>query len=336
MRILHAIHALFAKRLRLSNPWNYKAPVLMSVTYLAMSWLGFQLLEALQTFAWSLCAILGIAGFGYLSNDLGDRAADQKAGKANLVAKLSPIHIMVLLALFLALALLPWILYFPMNAFTVALLGAEFLLFVLYVLPPFRLKERGLLGVVTDALYAHALPAILALATLTLLAGKPLREGTLLFLGLGLWQVFLGMRNILLHQLKDAENDRKAGLHTWVTRRGEASVVAGLGKIIVPLELLAWLLLLGILVPLTWLPLVAWPVYLAWQFPRQKECLDLRGWLYRYLDDFYIPYFPLVALLGLCIQDWRMMALALAHILLFKNAISPARDRFLAIFFKPS
>jgi hypothetical protein len=333
---LQVIYTLFAKRLRLSNPWNYKAPALIAVTYCILLWQKFTLVDVLQSFLWSLCTILGIAGFGYLSNDLGDRKADQKAGKHNLLSQIHPLQIALLFTLFLALAILPWIIYFPLNTLTACLLIPEFLLFILYVLPPFRLKERGLLGVVTDALYAHANPAILAALTFGAIAGLDHSKMALFLCGLGLWQFCLGMRNILLHQLKDVYNDRTSCIRTFVTQVGEDLTHHLLMSLFVPLELLSWLLFLGILIPITWLPLIAWPIYLAWQFPRQGSKLDLRAWLYRYLDDFYIPWFPLLILTALVLQNWQMLLLMLLHILLFKTSLSPIRDRLFRLIFKPA
>jgi 4-hydroxybenzoate polyprenyltransferase len=334
--IIHITYTLFAKRLRLSNPWNFKVPVLISVTYLMMLGLQFAFEDALLAFGWSLCTILGIAGFGYLSNDLGDRTADRKAGKPNLLSEIPAVQIAALMVLFLALAMLPWVFFFPLNLLTGTLLGTEFLLFVLYVLPPFRLKERGLLGILTDALYAHVIPAILAALTFGALADTFPRKLTHFLIGVGLWQLCLGMRNILLHQLKDATNDRTAGLQTFVTQVGEARANRWLKMVFVPLELLSWLLFLILIGPITWLPLVGWPIYFAWKFHRQQQLLDFRGWLYRYLDDFYIPYFPLLVLTSLCVDEPRMLVIAAAHLLLFKSAFSPARDRIFSMTVKPS
>jgi 4-hydroxybenzoate polyprenyltransferase len=336
MKMLKAIFDLFTRRLRLSNPWNYKVPVLIAVTYLVMLQAGFGWVEGWVGFAFSVCTILGIAGFGYLSNDLGDRDADRKAGKANLLLEISMGQTLGILGLFVGLSILPWVLYFPLSALSISCLGAEFLLFILYVLPPFRLKERGWMGLVTDALYAHAIPTFLAAITFYALASKPWLQAWPLLSGLVAWQFCLGLRNILLHQLKDADNDRRSGLRTCVTQAGEERALRLLAQVLVPMELLTWLALLGILTSVTWLPLVAWPVYLAWKFPQQHGALDLRGWLYRYLDDFYIGWLPLMVLLAACLQDWRMLGLATLHVLLFKSALSPWRNRLWALIFKPS
>jgi UbiA prenyltransferase family len=245
-------------------------------------------------------------------------------------------QIVGILVLFLGLSILPWVLYFPMNVLSVSCLIAEFLLFVLYVLPPIRLKERGLLGLVTDALYAHAIPTFLAAITFYALGSQSWLHVWLLLGSLVAWQFCLGLRNILLHQLKDADNDRRSGLRTYVTQVGEERSLRLLAQVLVPMELLTWLSLLGVLTIVTWLPIVAWPVYLLWKFPQQHHALDLRGWLYRYLDDFYIGWLPLMILMAACLQDWRMLGLALLHILLFKSALSPWRNRLWALIFSPS
>jgi 4-hydroxybenzoate polyprenyltransferase len=336
MKMLMAIYDLFARRLRLSNPWNYKAPVLVAVTYLVMLRHAFAWTDALVAFAFAICTIVGIAGFGYWTNDLGDRKADRLAGKANPLATLAMPQIVGILCLWLALASLPWIVYFPVDGIGIGCLVVELLLFVLYVLPPFRLKERGLLGLVTDALYAHAIPAFLAALTFEALSPTPSSDLIYLLIGVVGWQFCLGLRNILLHQLKDAANDRRSGLRTYVTRVGEARAMRVLENIFVPMEVLTWLLLLGVLCSITWLPIAAWAIYLTWQYPRQKKPLDLRGWLYRYLDDFYIGWFPLLILLAACAQDWRMVSLLIVHIALFKSAVAPLRDRLISKLVKPS
>src|SRR5262249_57433548 len=110
---------------------------------------------------------------------------------------------------FLPVALLPW-LYLPLHWENGSLLGFELLLFVLYAFPPFRLKERGMLGLFADALYAHAIPAVLAVMTFSLMANRAYDHLTWFVLALGLWQFFLGVRNIVLHQLKDFDGDTRS------------------------------------------------------------------------------------------------------------------------------
>lgn len=331
LEMFRIIHTLFAKRLRLSNPWNYKVPVLMGLTYVVVGVERIPVWLALQAMAWSLMTIVGIAGFGYLTNDLGDRKADLAAGKPNLLAALSSVQIGGLLALFLGLALVPWIVFFPVSPLSIALLGAELLLFVLYVAPPFRLKERGFLGLVTDSLYAHALPCLLAMITFAAIGGErdPIDPGADIFPFMVMavaWQFALGLRNILLHQMKDAENDRQSGLHTLVTRIGDRKTFLLLTNLMIPLEAIAWsVMLLGYSMANP-LPLLAWPFFVLFQYLRHGRPTDNRTFLYWLFDDFYIPILPSLFLLWQAIFNWQVLILLAIHLLLFKSPLAPYRD----------
>ncbi len=324
---MKVIFNLLAQKLRLSNPWNYKVPVLICVPYLIFLLAEFSLEDALIGIAWSLCTIVGIAGFGYLSNDFGDRKADLEAGKQNLLAEIPLAQTVLLLLLFLTLALLPWVIYFPFSKLTAALLGGEFLLFVLYIFPPFRLKERGMLGVVTDALYAHVNPVILAALTFKGLAKTEIPGFYWMFGSMALWQLFLGMRNILLHQIKDHENDVQSGIKTFSTHYGRDKAKAWVAQFFAPLELIGFLLFLSVLAIYTWLPMAAWPIYLLWAFLKNGHPKSIRTWLYLYLDDFYIQWLPVTILASLMIYDWRMGILLGFQLLFFKTAIANSRDR---------
>ena len=322
------IYQMLAHKLRLSNPWNYKVPVLICVPYLLFLIADFGWQDALIGIAWAFCTIIGIAGFGYLSNDFGDRKADLAAGKANLLAEISFGKTLLLLILFLALALLPWFLYFPVTKLSAALLAGEFLLFVLYIFPPFRLKERGMLGLFTDALYAHVNPVILAALTFQQLAKFEILGFEWLFGAFAVWQLFLGMRNILLHQIKDHENDLKSGIKTFSTQVGIDKANVWLGQFFAPLEIIFFVLFLAVLSVFTWLPIVAWFMYLLWAMLQKGHPKTLRSWLYQYMDDFYIQWFPICILVALSLEEAGMLILLGMQILLFKTVLANSRDRF--------
>lgn len=143
----------------------------------------------------SFCTIWGIAGFAYFINDLADIKSDQQAGRKNIVGQCSAIQRALLVLFLLGMALLPW-LYLPISPITGTLLILEFVLFLLYACPPFRWKEKAWLGPLTDALYAHVNPALLA--TLTFYAFSTTSYPLLPFflMTLALWQFALGMRII--------------------------------------------------------------------------------------------------------------------------------------------
>ena len=320
---------LLIKRLRLSEPWNFKAPFLISIPYFFLSATAASFREALLSVLCSLFTIIGIAGFGYLSNDLADREYDRKVGRFNGTLGLTILQIILLFIFFLGVALLPWLFYFPVNGVTFGLLVAQFLLFVAYAAPPIRLKDRGFPGLIADALYAHANPAILAAYTFYLLTNRVYENFFWLLLTLGTWQFFLGLRNILQHQILDADHDRSAGSFTYVILRGEKFAIRLMGGVFVPLEILGFITFLGV-ITLT-IPTVAfaWLLYLIvtaliirmhW---KEKLFYPLNDRLYIFMDDFYLKWFPIVVLIELCLHDLWMSILFLLHIIAFRNDLEP-------------
>ena len=328
------VATLFLDKLRLSKPWKYKVPFLISIPYF-MIWAGrIAPEEAGIGFLMSCCTIFGIAGFGYFLNDLSDREEDAAAGKFNVLIGMPMPGIIGLLLLFLALAILPWVFYFPVNALILSLLGAELGLFMLYSLPPFRFKERGWLGVLCDALYAHGLPAVLAAITFYHLGdGKldlPGCEWSYWWLYLGLlggWQFFLGGRNILLHMRSDLDKDSQTGTKTLAVNLGKERLDTILQKVVFPLELLGFL---GFFALMAWLMpwwgavglyFLVFTVYKTRQVNQVALPSSFAERLTLFLDDFYVLWIPLLTLAALAMVNlWFLIGLAV-HLILFRNVL---------------
>jgi 4-hydroxybenzoate polyprenyltransferase len=316
------------RELRLSRPWSFKAPFLISVPYYVALLSALSLERALAAILASAMTILGVSGLAYLINDLADREVDAKAGKPNLFLRLSTRTIALLATGLVALAIVPWISVLPLTPTTGGLLGLEMLLFIAYSVPPIRLKDRGGLGAIADALYAHANPALLAAFTFAALGGLPERRLFPFVAALGLWQLALGLRNILLHQLLDLEHDRAAGTRTWVTRLGAERGERLLRLLLVPAEIVLFAAYAVVVARdvrtfapglLVFIALETWIVHLRW---RRAFPLSLRDFLFNYVDDFYVEWIPVLVLLELAIGDPRFLAILALHVLLFpKNAL---------------
>jgi 4-hydroxybenzoate polyprenyltransferase len=317
------------RRLRLTEPWRYKAPLLISVPYFLLAAGSASWAEALAGVLWALCTIVGIGGFAYLSNDVSDRQADLDAGRPNGTAGLSPARLALAFAAFLAAALAPWILYFPTDALSLGLLAAEFLLLLAYSVPPVRLKERGLPGLVADALYAQVVPALLAAHTFHALTRRSYEGFTAFAAMLGAWQLFFGLRSVLTHQLADAEHDRAAGTSTYVLRHGAQSSQRFLAFVLAPLELATWVGFTALAAATMPILAPAWPIYVAVTavvikvHHRQALATPLCDRLDRFLNEYYLRWMPLVILVGLCLRDGRMIALLLLHVAIFRNGLTP-------------
>ena len=323
-RFITAVH-----RLRLRNPWNYKAPLLIAFTYLTVAVCDVAASTALVGMLASLGTIAGIAGVAYFLNDFGDMRQDLAAGKDNAVAAMSPTQRVSILAGFLALALLPWTLL-PLTSTGLLLLGVEFVLFLLYCMPPFRFKERGWLGAITDSLYAHALPAVLAMITFAAMASPlpPIAKPSLemLLATVFAWQAALGLRNIVLHQLIDYPNDVVGGNRTLAVSLGPVAMHTVLARVLVPLELLAFGAFAVVVAPvLPWvLPacgLHAIFATLRLRGLRLAQPRTLRDVLYVYADNFYADWLPLLILFAMLLQSPSYWPLAVLHLLVFRNGL---------------
>jgi 4-hydroxybenzoate polyprenyltransferase len=198
---------------RIKDWWWSKAALLMGLIYLFAAWYHISFEKFIPLAILSLITITGFAGIGYLFNDLFDIEKDTIAGKRNFLAGKSGGFILVLFLLSSIFVLTPW-LFLPKSAISYALIATQLFLFIIYSVPPIRLKERGLAGIITDALYAHGLPSVLAAYTFALAAqySFPLTELIFLFA----WQTVSGVRNILLHLAEDVEADKKAGSKNFV------------------------------------------------------------------------------------------------------------------------
>ncbi|MBS1618766.1 MAG: UbiA family prenyltransferase [Bacteroidetes bacterium] len=214
------------KIFRADDWWSSKAALLMGFVYLFSLWFHipagrFPVLALL-----SLAVIAGFASLGYLINDLFDLDKDKAAGKRNFLLGKSLVLRTGLFILSLALTLAPW-LYLPADRISFLLIGLELTLFVVYSYPPIRLKERGALGILTDALYAHAVPVALAAYTFAL-AGAPAPQWYIPLAFLLSWQLLAGMRNILVHQYEDAEADTATGTRTYVMHADHKKIFTAL------------------------------------------------------------------------------------------------------------
>ena len=312
--------------LRWNKPWNYKAPFLISVPYfviLACS-IGFE--TSLFSILASAITIIGIAGIGYYINDIKDIDKDRKAGKFNLIAGLSNTYKVVIFIFLLLLAVMPWF-YLPLTLQNLPFFLFEFLLFYAYASPPLRLKEKGIWGMITDSLYAHANPALLAAITFSLLAGNDCPHFFLYVTSLVFWQFILGVRNILMHQIEDHQKDIISGTLTFVTQYGKEKSDKLLKRVFLPLELISFIffaLVVNKVIPffimsyLIFLVIITFRIKVFW-----KESIpgSLKKRLSFFVDDFYLEWIPLLILVGLISYDSSFIWLFIIHIFLFKNVV---------------
>jgi 4-hydroxybenzoate polyprenyltransferase len=308
---------LMFHKLRLSQPWNYKAPGLLCLPYTFFYATHASLLSALTAIAWSLCTGIGVAGLGYFINDLADRDSDRAAGIINGAEGLSRRKISFVLSFFAIAFALPWVIYFPVNPLLAALLLAQVLLYLAYSTPPLRLKDRGLAGLLADAAYAHAIPALIGAYTFFLITGRSYTNFHAYCWTLVAWQLIFGFRSILQHQIADSRHDKAAGSTTFVLAVGELRARRLVSSVLVPLEATAFLLHTVVLSAVFPAFFALWPLYVL------IILLTQQPWLYTFFDYYYLRWLPLILLSYLCARNPGMIPLLILHLILFNNGLTP-------------
>lgn len=158
-----------------------------------------------------LPAYLFIGISGYFLNDLFDKKADELSNKFNIT---KIINKYVLLFLILIFGFIGYYLLFTISKKASIVLIFQFLLLLGYSVPYIRLKEKGILGLITDAIYAHVIPGIILLYILQEYTAISIS----LWTGFIAFTVLLGLRDIALHQLKDIENDKQSDTLTFAVK----------------------------------------------------------------------------------------------------------------------
>jgi 4-hydroxybenzoate polyprenyltransferase len=328
--------------LRTEKWWNAKPPLMAAIAYWQLGAgrtlkpVGAVLLP-LMLFG---IATFGLAAFGYLLNDFGDRESDRLSAVPNAVLSAGTRRTVAGLIVLAGLAVLPWF-WLPTDGLVITLLGLEVGLFVAYVLPPMRLKVRGIAGIVTDALYGYVIPLVVAMLVFANVADRRISPVSSLFLVS--WSCVLGVRQILSHQLIDAGRDERAGISTFALSRGWRSGLHLLWRITLVEAILfpLFLLTLGWAAPVTLCGLAA---YTGWVLS-SRPAREIRGRLpirrlglitrilllgWDLMSTFHVQWLPLLLAGALTWRDPAYGIVLIGHLLLFRTPFSdPRRLRFM-------
>ncbi|GAA4363673.1 hypothetical protein GCM10023185_32610 [Hymenobacter saemangeumensis] len=299
--------------------WAYKFAPILATAYATATLAGRSIGPLLPRLLLLLLALTVGATYVSLINDWTDRADDAASGKANRLAGQPALRVVVALLLCLGAGLGFGVYFWRLSPLTAGLYLGAWLAYSLYSLPPFRLKKRSFWGLLADAAGAHFFPQLLTAAAVSSWAGMPLPGGWLA--AIGCWALGCGIRNILWHQLGDADHDAQAGVTTFVTRRGRATGRRLAHGLAFPLELLGFAGVLGL--SREWLPVLFLLLYAG------LEWFRVRVWQVRLvvaepqanhrivLNEYYEVFYPLAFLL---LQAGRYPGASLAlglHLLLF-------------------
>jgi glycosyltransferase involved in cell wall biosynthesis len=223
---------------RIKQWWKPKAGVLLALLVLTANLANPRCVDFTWIAVLSIITLVGIAFFGHLINDLGDMDTDQIAGKNNSMLHRSLLYRGGLVAISLALAIIPWF-YLPITIFSLLLLTIEAILFISYSLPPIRIKNRPVLAIFWDSAYAFVLPASLAVYTYSL--AFDIQFSTLFYVSLSIWLTALGLRQIINHHIADKENDLRSNTPNLTNFTSERKLFKITKNLLIPIEFIAGL-----------------------------------------------------------------------------------------------
>jgi len=225
---------------RADSWWEHKLSPILATIYAtaALSRIPFPSLWPVVALA--LPALIVCASYVSVLNDLADAQDDQASGKPRRWPGGARIYPALLLAGCMAAGgafLIVW----RKDTLLFCTYLLSWLAFTLYSAPPFRLKIRGIWGVLADASGAHLFPTLFAVILVYHWnRTEATAQWTILIV---LWSFAAGVRGILWHQLEDAINDRKTGLRTFASLHGTKSAER-LGLLAFLLEAAAFSLML--------------------------------------------------------------------------------------------
>ncbi len=189
----------------------------------------------------ALLAVLMVsASWGFLLNDLFDREADSKSGRADVIhghtLKKSTMQLLII-----STAIISWIVVFLIGGGYIfkIILAIDYLIATLYSLPPIKLKIRRFWGFLANSLMERPLPILVFLSYMDYYNVYTLLLPILMELS---WSVFK-------HQTADVRQDINAGVTTFAAYLGEVLSNKIVNLFLNPLSVISLLFLtfLGIL-----------------------------------------------------------------------------------------
>ena len=309
---------------RFGNWWTHKLPPLLLVVYAELIRRHAPLGASVGAIGVLLCCVSCVAAYGHVVNDWCDIADDERAGKPNAMRGIRPGRRAALCA---GLVVAGFALLAPFSDAWPAriALAVNYVWPTLYSIPRVRLKERGLLGVLTDAAGSHITPTLFAFACVGMFVPAPPNVAVLT--AFVLWATVLGIKGILYHQIADKANDEMAGVATFAASFDAKKFSAVLTRYNLALELPVSMFLTVVLTAFLPLAVAALFMYLVlegtkyalgFEFAVSADARLRRASVPFANEMFYTFWLPLAAAVQLALQSASFAWLPILHCLLFR------------------
>jgi colanic acid/amylovoran biosynthesis glycosyltransferase len=306
-------------KLRVSKAWHYKIPGLLGFVYLGLFLSKSSFSNSFKYLIAAAITCIGIAGIGYVLNDISDIKVDAKAGKKNPFSKLGLLSRLFIVAVLMVVAISPWY-FLPTDHISLYLLVIEFVLFVTYAVKPFRLKEAAYVAPVIDSLYAHVVPSILAFHTFSMYS--TFESTTEIFIAMAVWQFMLGIRHYINHLAVESAIDRAADLRTLAHIISPHKLRNYIQYFLLPIEVCAVSILTYYLYQVDTILGVSTFAALVANWLLSTGFIPIRligGYSFNKIaqDDFYRIWWPLAILSCLSLFEPIYLLLLIIHIAVF-------------------
>lgn len=197
--------------------WEYKLPPLLGVAYATLLFYNQNIFNKGVNILLALISLIAGAAYVSIINDIADIKDDAAAGKQNRMKKL-PLFVKLLLPGICLITGFFFIifLYWP-DYLSCLFYFIPWMAFSMYSFKPIRLKNKGILGVLADASGAHIFTSLLMVSYMCFCTNQ--KVNTTWICLIGIWAACYGIRGILWHQFHDRENDIRAHIETFATKR---------------------------------------------------------------------------------------------------------------------
>lgn len=312
--------------------WDHKITQIFSLGYATAVLVGYSLLTLLfPAYLIIFLSIVAIAIYASIINDYTDMEIDLACGKSNIMLRLSPAKRILSLMVATGLVLLAAFFIYP-DLYAVIFYLLIVAAISVYSFPPFRLKKRGIWGVLSCAAAEHLFPTLFTVSTVFYYSGSPVQPVWLL--AAGVLSYLYGIRSILWHQFIDRENDQESGISTFASRVNPAlfnrTAMLITGVELIALAVVLYVMNLSILLVSLCLYLIF--IYCRKVFFKSKiiTVLSPENAYYQILMlDYYTTFFPFSVLIYAAFtQPYGWCMLAIHTLLFYKTLLVTLKDMF--------
>jgi 1,4-dihydroxy-2-naphthoate octaprenyltransferase len=310
----------FLKFTRYSEWYESKLIPLLAIGYLVIYMNNYPLANSIPRLLFLIFSIVVGAMYVSVVNDFSDIKEDIAVGKKNRMQNMPRWKTALIFSILCIAGLCCGYVIYP-DKLSLLFYTMAWIVFSLYSLYPFRLKERGIWGTFADASGAHLFPTLVIVCNLYFISGS--HPDTIWLITTAAWALLVGLRGILYHQFRDRDNDIASHVNTFASRVDPAKFKIAEWLIFIS-ELICFLIIIHTIID-KWLLILA-IAYILLIFLR-KVLFDIstiiilikkdKNYQIAMIDDFYQVFFPLFILYNIAVHQHYGWILLCCHIILF-------------------